>query len=372
MVAKKNIKEGGLLKIERKYAWSFLGFILAIIFGAFSIYTTFFIDKSPELEYKILSDVRVLDIYANVQDLEILYKKENILEQGKNLSIITLKIENVSNLDINSSLYDPNNPLGLKISNATVVELPEIIDASNAYLKENIKISQVDSIGEFTFSNVIIDKHQSFNVKLLLLHKSDQIPLIHPIGKIAGIERIIVRNEISEIKISFWRRLIQGSIGIHVSRFFFYLLAILAFVMVFILPPSLLADSIATKKRKKLVLKYKTGKKIASSISTDFIFDSYINRSDDYLIEIQQHLRDKNKLKGDLEDLIKEQEKRSSQSKELAIPMHNLGPDFSPVNRIVHTLYYEDLIKLENGQLLVDSNFETELNEFVSFLKLIA
>jgi len=371
MTAEKKKIDKGLLKIERKYAWSFLGFVIAIIFGSITIYNSFLVDKSPYLDIIILSNVRVLDINAKVQDLDIIYKNENIIEQGKNLSILTLKIENSSDLDILSNYYDPNNPLGIKVVNATIVEKPEIIDASNAYLNQNIEISQNDSLNIFTFSRTIIDKHQFFNVKLLLLHKSDEKPIIQPIGKIAGIEEIDVINQADKIKISFWGKLIHGNIGIHIVRFFFYVLSIAILLIIVFIPQSLISDVITTKKRKKLVLKYKKGKNIDSSEETDFLFDSYIHKSKNYLTEIQRYFRNRDELKEELEFIINKKEKDLPYTKDFINVDRRPRPVLYETGSMLEYLNDKKIVQLDNGELKVNEIFEKELNEFVSFLKLI-
>jgi hypothetical protein len=364
-------KETGLLKIEKKYAWSFLGFVLAIVFGGITLYTTFLTDKSPELAFKILSNIRVLDIYAQVQDLEILYKNENIIDHGKNLSILTLKIENGSNLDILNNYYDPNNPLGLEIINGTIVEKPEIIGASNDYIKKNVIVSQKDSANYVTFSNIIIDKHQSFSVKILILHKSDEMPAIKPIGKIAGVEEIKVIDQTKEVKISFWKRVFQGNIWIHTVRFFFYLIVIAIFAVGIIMPPTFVNDYVSKKRRKKQVHKYAEGKKIITSRSTDFIFDTYVENSVDDLILIQKLLKRKDILREELVLFLRSEKLQMSTLKDIT---QYEAETIYPPNRkrvVLNDLYKEEFIKMDHGKLIIDSKFENELNDFLSFIKLI-
>jgi hypothetical protein len=363
--------EKGLLKIEKKYAWSFLGFVIAIIFGGITIYSTFLVDKSPDLDITILSDIKVLDINANVQELNIIYKNENIIEHGKNLSIITLKIENSSDLDILNSYYDPRNPLGIMIENATIVEKPEIIDASNQYLRQNIEINQKDSSDLFTFTSIIIDKHQYFHVKLLLLHKSDKKPVIKPVGKIAGIERIEVINQANEIKSSFWKKLIQGNILIHAARFFSYVFLIVILLVVIFIPQSLISDAISTKKRRKLVLKYRNGKKIESSEETDFLFELYINKSKTYLTEIQRYFRNRDELKDELQLIINKKKKDLPFTRDFVYIDGRPRPVEYETESVLEDLNEKQIIQIINGELKVNEIFETELNEFVSFLKLI-
>ncbi len=370
MTEKKKLDKG-LLRIEKKYAWSFLGFLLALIFGGITIYSSFLVDKSPDLSYIVLSNVKVLDINANVRELDIIYKNENIIKQDKNLSILTIKIENISDLDILSNYYDPHNPLGIKIENATIVEKPEIIDASTDYLKQNIEISQNDSLNYLTFSNIIIDKHQFFSVKLLLLHKTEEKPIIQPIGKIAGIEKIDVINLADAAKVSFWKRLFEENIGIHLLRFLIYIILLVIIVVVIVLPQSLIGDAIRTKKRKKLVLKYREGKKLENSEEVDFLFDSYISKSKTFLAEVQRYFRNKEELKEELELIIKKEEKDLPYTRDFIYVDSRPRPVYFETEGVLEVLLEKKIVQLVDGEVTINEIFEKELNDFVSFLKLI-
>lgn len=46
-------------RLDKKYAWSLLGFVLAVIFGALSIYTEFIRDRRPQLRFEIISEENV-------------------------------------------------------------------------------------------------------------------------------------------------------------------------------------------------------------------------------------------------------------------------------------------------------------------------
>ncbi|MCL6101918.1 MAG: hypothetical protein M1292_05425 [Bacteroidetes bacterium] len=371
MTSEKKKLEKGLLRIEKKYAWSFLGFLLALIFGGITIYSSFLVDKSPDLNFIILSNVKVLDINANVRELDIIYKNENIIKQDKNLSILTVKIENTSDLDILSNYYDPHNPLGIEVENATIVEKPEIIDASTNYLKQNVEINQNDSLNFMTFSNVIIDKRQYFSVKILLLHKSNEKPIIKPIGKIAGIENIDVINLADVIKISFWNRLLQGSVGIHLLRFLIYIILLIIVLVLIFLPQSLIGEAIRTRKRKKLVLKYREGKKLESSEETDFLFDSYISKSKTYLTEVQRYFRNKEELKEELELIINKNEKDLPFTRDFVHIDGRPRPVYYETEGVLEALFEKKIVQFANGEVIINEKFENELNEFVSFLKLI-
>ena len=78
-----------LQNIEKKYAFTFLGFILAAIFGFSSIYTTFFWDRNPQVRYTVNSILGVYDIREEVGKLDIIYDGINIREKKQMLSLIT-------------------------------------------------------------------------------------------------------------------------------------------------------------------------------------------------------------------------------------------------------------------------------------------
>jgi hypothetical protein len=44
-------------ELDKLFAWSFAGFLLAIIFGAISIYLGFFQERKPNLKFDVISNV---------------------------------------------------------------------------------------------------------------------------------------------------------------------------------------------------------------------------------------------------------------------------------------------------------------------------
>jgi hypothetical protein len=45
-----------LNRLDKRYAWSLLGFVLAIVFGLLSLYTEFWRDRRPQVRFEVVSD----------------------------------------------------------------------------------------------------------------------------------------------------------------------------------------------------------------------------------------------------------------------------------------------------------------------------
>jgi len=358
--------ENGLKKIERKYAWSFLGFILALIFGIITIYSSFFKSERPDLDFIILSNTSVLDINERVQELEIKYKNENIIKNNKNLSILTIKIINSSRIDILRDYYDPKNLLGMSISNATLVEKPEIIDASVDYLTNNIDVS-IDSNNNFYFSQVIIDRDEFFTVKLLLLHKSNEKPLIKPIGKIAGVKKIDIVNLTDKNKNSFINIFGQNNIIksivfiIALIVFALFITGLTLYLGVFLYPINVL-------KRKINVIIYKNKRNIEPSIELDYIFKLYIYGSKNTLINIQWLLRNTDVLKDEFKLFMKKIENNLLNTLDFVGFSMESGQCMNVTESLVGDLYRNEIIKIHDDNFLINDNFKSRLDEFISYM----
>ena len=103
-------------QIDNKFSWSFLGFVLAAMFGSIAIYTEFVRDTSPVVKYEILSNTKILDVKEDVSGLSIVYKAEDIRKAHKTLSVLTVRIGNEGRSPILKTYYDSASPLGLGIN----------------------------------------------------------------------------------------------------------------------------------------------------------------------------------------------------------------------------------------------------------------
>lgn len=380
-----SIREG-LVNIERRWAWSFFGFLLAIIFGGIAVYTSFLQDKNPRLEFIVEAKTPVLDLKEDIKNLDILYKGINIKKQDKNLSVITLSVLNNSDVNILKGYYDDISPIKIVVENADIVDKPQVITTSNQYLKENVKV-ELDSTGCIYLPKLIIEGQESYSISLLLLHKNGIEPKILAHGKIAGQKNGIQvkSNYQQQSELNFWDKLLFGNIWIHLARFLGYLLSFVILAMAIAIPTALISESISENRKKKRVKNYKSKKGIENSPETDAVFDLYLDNSLDVLVRCQKLLANETRLRVMLRSI----ERRDKRERNLsAHSVEKRERDYE--EEMVHTsdgfirhrtnpneyaareLKRLDMAKLiETNELETNEKFIQELTDFISYLKLI-
>ncbi len=375
----------GLVNIERRWAWSFFGFLLAIIFGGIAIYTSFLQDKNPKLEFIVETKTSVLDLKEDIKNLDILYKGINIKKQDKNLSIVTISILNNSDVNILKGFYDDLSPVKIVVENADIVDKPQVISTSNQYLKENVKV-HIDSTGCIYLPKLILEGQESFSISLLLLHKNGVEPKILAHGKIAGQRNGIQVKTTYQQKseLDFWDKLLFGNIWVHLVRFLGYLFSVIILALAIVIPTVLLSEFISESRKKNRVKNYKSKKGIENSPETDAVFDLYLYNSLDVLVRCQKLLANESRLKVTLRS-IKRRDKR-----ERNLSAHSIAKREREYEEVIHTsdgfirhrtnpneyaareLNRLEMVNLvESNKLEVNEKFIQELTDFISYLKLI-
>jgi len=56
-------------ELDQKFSWSFFGFLLAVVFGALTLYDRVLADKHAQLYLDVLTSTSVLDIREQLPDL---------------------------------------------------------------------------------------------------------------------------------------------------------------------------------------------------------------------------------------------------------------------------------------------------------------
>ena len=130
-----------IASIDKKFAWSFLGFLLAAVFGLLSIYTEFWKEEKPKLEFEIVSNTPVLSVRERIDDLEVLYKSQDIAKTGKSLSVVIVRAINNGSTSILKSAYDNDFPIGVKVESGSLIRA-DISTASSLYLTRGIEIKK--------------------------------------------------------------------------------------------------------------------------------------------------------------------------------------------------------------------------------------
>ncbi|MHC4153683.1 MAG: hypothetical protein ACYST6_01980 [Planctomycetota bacterium] len=355
---------GKLQSVEKKYALTSLGFMLAAVFGGLSIYTSFFVDANAHIRYRVVSVLSVYDIHEDVGKLDIIYDGINIREKKQMISLITVNVSNVGHGHVTKGLYDNNAPLGFKLNGGILLK-SELFQASNSYLSDSVKI-RLESKQKAYFSPVIIDSGESFSVKILALHNENQVPEISPVGKIAGVKEIeLIRWAKETSKKPFWREVISGGILTHITRAIGYFLALLLGGIAIGLPTAVLSEYVGKRRRKKHVLDFKSLSEISLKQEDDCIFESYINGGESFLVWMSKLVSSKEALKS----AISYDADRFKREDFIPFPELRHQVEYYAPIYLIRKLLDSGFVRQEKEGITVNSHMQDILENFLRFLK---
>lgn len=357
-------------QLDKKYAWSLLGFLLAVIFGALSIYTEFIRDNHPQLRLEVVSDASVLDVREKLGNLAIMYDGVDIQKAEKSLRVIVFRIINDGAADILKGQYDEKAPFGFQVLNGSLVR-SEIISSSNSYLKERLSIKPHGE-NSAVIDPVILESNESFMVKLLILHPVGTRPAVEPIGKIAGVRKIeMIDSTMVAAEPSYLAQTFSGTAWIQALRLVAYFLGFIAVIAITVSPVVLVSGALSKRQRKKHVAKFKTKTKILLNELDEFIFQSYINHDIGYLRSIRRATSNDGRLINEVKRYEKRMKFRQNQDGEgfMMTPTivegdRHILTSFLPIQAMQNS----GLIVKDGNRWQVDPHAKETMEEFLRFL----
>ncbi len=355
---------------------TFIGLLSATI----TIYAFYFQKSNASINYEIITNSNVYDINTNISKLDILYDSTSLKQKSENLRVIAIKIKNNGNVDLLKTFYDDKSPLGLKIKNGYIVELPEIVETSNDYLKTNLSLKK-DSLNRIIFSDVILEQEEYFVIKFLVLHKTNEIPEIIPVGKIAGVKEIKIINS-SEVvqETSFWSKVFIGNIFVQVVKGLIYFIIVLILVITSALLSEVITSKIQLYKKRKLTKTYKKSVSYKHKKINDVIFETFEEDSLKHLKQMFGMLADEKGINENYlrwQELLKLKEEKEAIVKdyvsitEITLPNGYKATKKDEIeNRYLNSLIDKGfIISSNNGQLVVNKELKKTLENFIEFLK---
>jgi hypothetical protein len=365
--------------LDSKFSWSFLGFLIGIAGFGYAIYIDYNNDEYTDLSFEIVSNTNVLDLNEEINDLVVNYKGENILQTNRNLKVLTVRVNNTGTKHINNFDYDQSQDWGFKVKNGNIVNNPELISASNSYLKESISNIKADTLGKVIFPKIIIESGENFVVKVLTISSISENPTIQPFGKIAGINKFkVYEAELKSKELNFWQKLLVGNFLVHFVRFFFYLIVIAIFSIGFGLTMSKISDFFQGIKSKKNIEKYRKNTSLEIDENLDKVFEIYIKYQKSFLIKAQKMLSNK-------DTLLRILKLNSIQHEKLKIARDESPELFEPYSRefvreasavyplndfVIRKLKDYEVLKENDDDVDINENFVKALNDFIYFLKI--
>lgn len=350
-----------LKNMEEKFPFSLIGVILAVIFGVLAVYTAFFYTKSPNLRLEILNNSRVYDIKENVDDLEILFKNENIRSKNLTLSLVNLKFSNPSDVAIQKSFFDEERPLGVKLDDSQIIKC-EMSLASELYIKEALRTTVLNT-DTVIVSPVILDPGAFFTLKILVLHPEKSLPHPKVIGKIAGIKKIdIVDYSVLPAKKSFWKYSYEGNFFVQLTRILSYGVGFIVLLIGIGVFGEKIDAAIRKMRRSSLVKKFKKGFDSIVEGKTEMLFNKYIEEGEYCIVGMEKLLLNPQRIKRGLEVMESSKNKSKNNSK-----MEYYWPHHSE-EKLAEYLLSVKVIAKEGGSLNTDEEVARNIKSFVLFL----
>jgi len=341
--------------------------LIGLFAAAITIYA-FLQEKSVDVRYEIIANTNVLDFNADISKLEVSYDSTNLKQSNENLRIITIKIINNGKQHLFKEYLDNNDPLGLTISSGKIIEKPDLIQTSNDYLKRNIKLHNFTN-NKLTFSQVILESGEFFIIKLLILHKKDEIPQINSFGKIAGQKNIEVVNSVDiKTEKTFLLNVYEGNIWIQLLRLLSYFIIGILIILI-IVGISEKIDSRREKNRKiKMVRDFKNIKSYDYTRMDDAIFDRYKLRGSRDLKKSQGLLQNEKELNENYSELSKELKSKEFR-RQRRIDDTRLRFFYEDDWHLINDMISDGILYKEKDKLLVNKPMKDSIDKFIDFLK---
>ena len=165
-------RKGSLLR--RLNFWLVLFAIASLAFTVIGALLTYLSLKEPEpgVTFETISDTNVLDLRRSLQDLNIVFRGQNVQEQNLNLRIVTINVVNSGELDILPNHYDHEDDWGMRFKNGEVIEA-RLVDTSSEYLRSRV-VPQRLGVDTVAFPKIIFEKGAFFAIEVLLLHPKNE------------------------------------------------------------------------------------------------------------------------------------------------------------------------------------------------------
>ena len=117
-------------------------------------------EKESGITYEIRSEIDVLDVRTQLDDLAITFQGEEIGGKGLKLRIISIRVVNTGNVDILQSHYDQLEPWGLSLSSGKIIETRGVEGSSDYLQRQATPVTNGQDVIELP--KVILDKQTFF------------------------------------------------------------------------------------------------------------------------------------------------------------------------------------------------------------------
>lgn len=355
----------------KKIPWSFIGVIVALISVAFAIYSWVY-GRQPNISFEITNEANVLDVHKPLKDLNISFQGEDIQEKNLNLRILTIRIENTGRENILQNHYDLHDIWGFQVMDGKIIEI-RLMDTNSEYLKENLspRLLKEDTV---QFIKTIFEKGKFFTLEALILHTRDTLPTITPIGKIAGIDRVVAKKSwLEKEKPTFLQKLFAGNSLVQTIRLIVYLVAwIILLIIVGYSTRGIrgLGDKIKKASRRREIKRHFGEETLEEAGKEKSLFDVYVSEGPENIKNLQKFLEDEDAQYLAVLDYksLEEFRKKGKEKRELEpLPKHQ---DYGFMNSVIYPLIKDSVMTIERDKKVrIAQEFKETYDELLILLE---
>ena len=262
---------------------------LALFFGLSNLS-----ELDPKMTYEIVRETDVLDVRTPVDDLQITFQNEDIQGENLNLRIYAMRVINNGEVDILQTQFDQDQAWGLQVIGGRVIEARPI-EASSSYLNQK---SNPRVVGEniVKFDQAIVEKGQFFAFNMLVVHSKDVTPEIVALGKIAGIDEIVVTRVPVEVDgPGFLSDLFGGGWAVQLVRAILFLIGAAVILGLFAAAVVFYAFLTATLRRRRIGNSV-VMKTLSSQKQRDLLAEVYLNHGMTGVSDLREKLGSSERL----------------------------------------------------------------------------
>ena len=347
-------------ELDKKFSWSFFGFLVGIIGLVFGFYT-FYHKEKPNLQFEIVTNTDVFNLNENIGKLQILYNDENVLSIDTTLKLVTVKLINSGDASIKKEDFDKDYLVKLTFENFIIADKPNIIEYGNSYLKDRFSFTYDSTT--IQINPIILDENDYVIFKILLIGARNEIVQMTSSGKIAGQENISVLTEIkNNDKRTIWYLLKVGFSA------FLVLLATLVFGYIY----DLLIHEISSSRKNRLLKRFISNYNIIIDKQYEQIFQFYRTYGVNILKYIVDLSRNSEKLEKVLVTNIHLKSLTYQDLKCIGIKLDsslNLSAEFNKKSFIDELILNEDFLLRENNRTKFKDEFIQKVEKLITSLE---
>lgn len=289
---------------DRKFAWSFFGFVLAVFFGGLTLYNEFIKNPNPALSVHILSDTNVLDVRENVPELKIIYGDMDIKNLNQTLSVLVFRVQNSGGASILNTYYDEKASPSLALTAGRFVKVEQVA-ATSDYLRTSAQPVQTNQ-STLQLPRVILEPGEGYTLKALFLHGPRNGLPLRASGKIAGAKDIpVLPPEAAQAAESMWTSAFSGPLTIQLVRAPAYFFGFILLMAGTFGSAAFVFDRIESVSRRRVAKQFRRHNKGELSPSEATVLEAYQERGLRPLVRVKELLGDEERLKRALELLKK-------------------------------------------------------------------